>query len=984
MTTEQDIELNFIETLQNLKYVYNTEVKDKNTLERNFRKRVEALNFVELEDAEFARLLHEIVEADVFSCAKKLRETNYFERDDGTPLHYTLVNTKDWCKNTFEVVNQVRINTDNSHHRYDVMLLINGIPVVQVELKTQAISPRRAMEQIIEYKNDVGNGYSKTLLCFLQLFIVSNSNDTWYFANNNSQHFSFNADERFLPLYQYADKDNKKITQLSKFSESFLAKCTLAEIISRYMVLVTSEQKILIMRPYQIYAVQAIMDSIEQNSGNGYIWHTTGSGKTLTSFKASTLLKANPFIEKCLFVVDRKDLDRQTRLEFNNFQENCVEENTNTETLVDRLLSSDYADKVIVTTIQKLALALNESSYRERLKYLSEKRMVFIFDECHRSQFGDNHKAIRKFFPNSQLFGFTGTPIFETNAVYTKISGEEAKYQTTDDIFQYNLHTYTITHAIEDKNVLRFNVDYYQADTQKISSSKLKQAIVERILEKHNTATSYRKFNAIFATSSINDAIEYYELFKEKQKNMPVDDANYLNIACVFSPPASGNKEIQQLQEDLVQEKIDNAEKPELKKKALTEIINDYNNQFSTNHSINEFDEYYKDVQKRIKDQKYSKKDLAQNEKIDIVIVVDMLLTGFDSKYLNTLYVDKKLKWHGLIQAFSRTNRVLNDSKPNGNILDFRGQKLAVDEAVKMFSGENEQKAREIWLVDPAPTVIEKMSIAVDKLNKFMQSQGLEATPNEVVNLKGDAAKAQFINLFKDVQKLKTQLDQYTDLSTENIENIESIISNDSLQGFKGVYLETAKDLRDKQNKKSDTGAEVEELDFDFVIFTSDIIDYDYIMKLIANYTNESPERQELTRNELIGIIASDAKFMNNIKDIKAYIMTLSLDTPMTVEEVKNGFVSFMNKYNQESIQSMAFTHGLSEENLNNFINAILKRMIFDGDKLRDLLKPLNLGWKERAHKELALMADLAPFLRKKAEADHNGQNIAGLEHYED
>lgn len=398
--TEQQIEQALIDKLGDLKYSHRPDIRDRAALEQNFRQHFEALNRVHLTDSEFHRLLDSTVTPDVFAAARHLRERNSFERDDGTPLYYTLVNIKDWCKNTFEVVKQLRINTDYSHHRYDVILLINGVPVVQIELKTLQISPRRAMQQIVDYKNDPGNGYNKTLLCFLQLFIVSNRRDTWYFANNNSRHFSFNADERFLPLYQFADIDNTKITHLDDFSLRFLAKCTLGEMISRYMVLVASEQKLMIMRPYQIYAVRAIVDCIHQSTGNGYIWHTTGSGKTLTSFKASTLLKDNPDIDKCLFVVDRKDLDRQTREEFNKFQEGCVEENTNTETLVRRLLSDDYADKVIVTTIQKLGLALDDSNkngsnkrnYKERLEPLRQQRIVFIFDECHRSQFGDNHQ----------------------------------------------------------------------------------------------------------------------------------------------------------------------------------------------------------------------------------------------------------------------------------------------------------------------------------------------------------------------------------------------------------------------------------------------------------------------------------------------------------------------------------------------------------------------------------------------------------------
>ena len=392
---EQEIEQALLVKLGDLKYTYRPDIRDRAALEANFREKFEALNRVKLTNSEFQRLLDSVITPDVYNAALTLRSINSFERDDGTPLHYTLVNLKDWCKNHFEVVNQLRINTDNSHHRYDVMLLINGVPVVQIELKTLAVSPRRAMQQIVDYKNDPGNGYGKTLLCFLQLFIVSNRTETWYFANNNARHFSFNADERFLPVYQFAAEDNKKITHLDAFADKFLAKCTLGQMISRYMVLVASEQKLLMMRPYQIYAVQAIVECIHQRCGNGYVWHTTGSGKTLTSFKASTLLKDNPDIDKCLFVVDRKDLDRQTREEFNRFQENCVEENTNTETLVRRLLSDDYADKVIVTTIQKLGLALDGSSannakrnYKERLEPLRNQRMVFIFDECHRSQFG--------------------------------------------------------------------------------------------------------------------------------------------------------------------------------------------------------------------------------------------------------------------------------------------------------------------------------------------------------------------------------------------------------------------------------------------------------------------------------------------------------------------------------------------------------------------------------------------------------------------
>ena len=821
-----------------------------------------------------------------------------------------------------------------------------------------------------------------------------------HFSNNKNQHFQFNADEQFLPIYQLADENNKKITHIEPFTEKFLAKCTLGEMISKYMVLVESEQKLLVMRPYQIYAVKAIVDCIQQNRGNGYIWHTTGSGKTLTSFKASTLLKDNPEIEKCLFVVDRKDLDRQTREEFNKFQEGSVEENTNTETLVRRLLSTDYADKVIVTTIQKLGLALdgtNKKNYKERLEPLSNKRIVFIFDECHRSQFGDNHKAIKEFFPNAQLFGFTGTPIFDENASYTQIDGEEKSYKTTRDIFQNELPKYTITHAIEDKNVLKFHIDYYKGtsnQTPKPGEAIAQQAVVEAILEKHNAATNQRKFNAILATASINNANEYCRLFKEIQKQQEVEKPDYipLNVACVFSPPAQliakeGDQQsqknaadVKQLQEDLQQEKLDNQINPEEKKKALMEIIADYNQQFGTNHNINEFDLYYQDVQRRIKDQKYSNTDYPHKNKIDITIVVDMLLTGFDSKYLNTLYVDKNLKYHGLIQAFSRTNRVLNDTKPYGNILDFRSQQEAVNHAIALFSGENSGNAREIWLVDPAPVVINKYKEAVEKLGEFMEQQNLVCEPQEVYGLRGDAARIAFVKNFKEVQRLKTQLDQYTDLDKAQKTAIEAILPNETLQEFRSSYIETAKQLREIQQEEGENApSEIQQLDFEFVLFASAVIDYDYIMNLIADSTQKKPARQKMTKTQVISLLSSNANLMDEQEDLTEYINSLDWNSGQDVDSLRKGYDKFKDdKYNKE-LAAIAHKNGLQTSDLKIFVEKIMSRMIFDGEKLTDLLEPLELSWKERRVKELSLMEDLVPQLKKLAQ----GREISGLAAYE-
>ena len=568
--------------------------------------------------------------------------------------------------------------------------------------------------------------------------------------------------------------------------------------------------------------------------------------------------------------------------------------------------------------------------------------------------------------------------------------------KTTEDLFQQRLHTYTITHAIEDGNVLRFHVDYYKPQGKTVpkpGEPLAKRAVIEAILAKHDAATGQRRFNALLATSSINDAIEYHSLFKTMQAEKLAADPGFrpLNIACVFSPPADGDPDVKQIQEDLPQEKEDNAVEPEKKKEALKAILADYNAQYGTNHKIGEFDLYYQDVQKRIKDQQWPEADLKKaypnqpRHKIDITIVVDMLLTGFDSKFLNTLYVDKNLKHHGLIQAFSRTNRVLNATKPYGNILDFRQQQGAVDAAIALFSGEAAaEKAREIWLVDKAPVVIQKLETAVQKLDAFMKSQGLDCAPEAVPNLKGDAARAAFIEHFKEVQRLKTQLDQYTDLTDENRTSIEQVLPHDNLLGFRGAYLETAQRLRAQQGKGQDQGdgepsQDADQLDFEFVLFASAVIDYDYIMGLIARYSEATPGKQKMSRAELIGLIQSDAKFMNEREDIAAYINTLKAGEGLSEKAIRNGYSRFKAEKNAAELAGIADKHGLATEALQGFVDTILQRMIFDGEALTDLMESLGLNWKARRVKELELMADLMPLLLKRA----GGREISGLSAYE-
>ena len=984
---ENQIEVRFIRHLEGLGYVYRKDIKDRASLEENFRNKFEALNGVRLTDGEFERLMRSIISSDVYEASKTLRDKGILTRDDGTTLYYSLVNLQNWCKNEYEVINQLRINTHSSHHRYDVIILINGLPLVQVELKTHGVSPRVAIKQIVDYKNDRANGYEHTLLAFMQLFIVSNEADTFYFANNPKEALTFDEKEQFLPVCRWADEQNKKVTNLHEFAREVLYKCALGELVSRYMVLVETERKLIIMRPYQIYAVKKMVECIENNAGNGYIWHTTGSGKTLTSFKAATLLKDNPHIAKCFFVVDRKDLDKQTREEFNKFQKDCVEENTNTGKLVQRMLSNEHKDKIIVTTIQKLGLALDEKSrlFNRRLRELADQRVVFIFDECHRSQFGEYHRVIKSFFPRAQLFGFTGTPIFAKNATRSKIEGREASALTTEDIFQKPLHTYAITHAIEDKSVLPFDVSFYrlQRDGSFSTGEVPKKVIVKKILEVHDKISDDRRFNALFATASINDAIEYCQLFDKAQFKREEHDSSYkpLRIACLFSPPAEGNRDIMQIQEELEQERQDNQVNPLGKKEALRRIISIYNQTYHTQHCIEEFDRYNCDVQERIKKQGWDK--LPREEKIDITIVVDMLLTGFDSKYLGTLYVDKGLQYHGLIQAFSRTNRVLNDRKPFGKILDFRAQSAdALNTAVELFSGERDKtkEVTKIWLVESAHEVVQQFGEAVRQFRSVMESRGLAAEPEEVPNLAGDIARAEFVERFKEVQRLKLRLDQYLDITPEDQQLIEAIMPREKHQAFRTAYLEAARQLRQKQaadspDSATEPDAMQQDIDFELVLFASAIIDYDYIMALISRLVTEEPERREMTREELVALIRSHSNLPDEQDDILDFIQHPEDINGRTAEEISDDFRRFREAKWNRQLQQLAHRHGVDQERLSAFIESTLDIMRYDDGRLSDLFTDADLDWLERVSRKNHLRADLIPLIRRRAA----GQEVDSL-----
>lgn len=979
--SEAQLEQQFLEKLQEMKYTYRSDIRDLDALESNFRQKFERLNFVSLSDDEFRKLLQENVTADVFTASKRLREKQTFTRNDGTTFDYSLVNLRDWCKNDYEVVSQLSINTANSRQRYDVIILINGLPLVQIELKRHSVSPMKAVEQIVRYKQDRGNGYTNTMMCFMQVFIVSNGgSDTMYFANNNDEHFHFDATNNYLPVYHAADQDNHKIAELFKFSDLMLQKTALGRLISRYMVLVETEKKILVMRPYQVYAVESIVNSVSENSGNGYIWHTTGSGKTLTSFKASTLLKFDPNIEKCVFVVDRKDLDKQTRDEFNKFQEGCVEQNVNTAALVSRLESTDYADKVIVTTIQKLGIALDPSPsnrFYQRLERLRDKRVVFIFDECHRSQFGDNHAAIRNFFPQAQLFGFTGTPIFEENSTYVRANGQQAEYVTTDDVFQKCLHQYTITNAITDNNVLRFKVEHYgntDADGNPINEPLTIWQIVKHILDNHDTLTANRRFNALLATPSIPEAIIFYEIFKELQDALVKEDPDYvpLNVTAVFTPPMRNSSD-----EDLLQEEADNNEDPERNKSELGKIIDEYDKKFDTNFTVDQFDEYYRDVQQRIKNQKYPNKDLPHNKKLDVVIVVEMMLTGFDSKFLNTLYVAKDLKWHNLIQAFSRTNRILDGTKPYGNIICYRNLEKAMDDAMVLFSGFDRNKGKEYWLVESPESVVERYKTAITQLQTVMNGMGLECKPEEVVNIPQGENTNNFIDAFKDVQRLSIKLDQYVDLPEELKTAIETAMPEDTLQQFRTAYLDLARRRRNESGNHSKDILD-DEPDFELSLFSSALVDYDYIMKLLAKYTDTHFEKVKITKEQLLEILSSSVDLMNERDYLKAFIEEeLSQGSGVSEAEIKERYRAYKDKRFNQQIVALAEEYGIDTAALETFVAETTKLRRLDEDTLRDLLGHID-GWKQRKAVKEGLLANLAPLFNILS----SGNTIEGLNAY--
>lgn len=776
----------------------------------NLRMQLGKHNGVTLSDAEFAKVINHLDKGNVFDKAKTLRGRMQLTRDDGTPLYLRFMNTQEWCQNEYQVTTQVTVT---GHHktRFDVTLLVNGLPLVQIELKRRGMELKEAFNQINRYQRHsywAENG----LFQYVQLFVISNGVNTKYYANNRKQDFK--------QTFFWAEEDNTLITQLDAFADAFLEKCHVSKMISKYIVLHESHKILMVLRPYQYYAVEAIDARVKAGRKNGYIWHTTGSGKTLTSFKAAQVLIENPKVDKVVFVVDRADLDYQTTKEFNHFSDGSVDGTDNTKALVGQLGGDT---KLIVTTIQKLNTAITRDRYEGVLEGVKDQQVVFIFDECHRSQFGETHKRIVSFFSKAQMFGFTGTPIFADNAV-----GK----QTTKDLFTECLHKYVITDAIADENVLKFSIEYWGKLKRKdgslidedVPSINVKEfydsperieGVVDWIIKNHDRKTHNKQFSAMLCVSSVDALIEYYEAFKRKRES----GEHHLRVATIFTygpndPDVDANGLIGDLDLNVADLPMDVH-----KRDKLESFVADYNAIYQTSETVKDskgFYTYYNHLSKRLKDR--DMEGALDKDRLDILLVVNMFLTGFDAKKLNTLYVDKNLKYHGLIQAYSRTNRILGQLKSQGNVVCFRNLKPATDDAITLFS--NKEAIEEI-LIAPYGDYLAQFNEAVKVL------RSIAPDPESVNDLKSEDDKLAFVKAFRNLMRLKNVLRSFTEFDEGDLD-----VSAQEFEDYSSKYQDIGDAV--KTDKPEDGASILNEVDFELELIHRDEINVAYILALLS------------------------------------------------------------------------------------------------------------------------------------------------------
>ena len=844
MSTQSEaiLENNLIKQLISLKYE-KVDIKDDKDLESNLKSQLEFHNKTTISESEFKRILNHLNGGSVFEKAKKLRDKYVLTRDDGTVFYIEFLDSEHWCQNLFQVTNQISIN-GTYKNRYDVTLLINGFPLVQIELKRRGLELKEAFNQINRYQRH-SYGSNSALFHYIQIFIISNGVNTKYYANNKKQSFK--------QTFFWASKENKNITNIEEFTSTFLERCHISKMICKYIVLAEVDKILMVLRPYQFYAVEAIIEQVNTSKRNGYIWHTTGSGKTLTSFKTAQILMKLPKVDKVVFVVDRKDLDFQTTKEFNSFSDGSVDGTDNTKALVKQF-SDDT--KLIVTTIQKLNTAINKKQYLEKMEKQKDKHIVFIFDECHRSQFGETHLNINKFFTNNQMIGFTGTPIFPENAMGNKLGK-----RTTADLFDDRLHRYVITDAINDDNVLKFSVEYIgrykekegsatniDIEVEDIDREELLQSedrinkIVDYIIANHGRKTHSKDFTAMMTVSSVEMLTKYYETFRSKEHN--------LKIATIFSYSANeDDKDANGLYESDGAH-IDEEHINKHSREKLDEYIADYNKIFGTKYSTKDsktFYNYYNELSKRVK-----------KGEVDLLLVVNMFLTGFDSKRLNTLYVDKSLKYHGLIQAFSRTNRILDERKSQGNIVCFRNIKKATDDAIALFSKE---EAKDIILMQPYEEYVIKFNEAFINLIKIVPSV------SSVDKLISEDDKLEFIKAFRELMRLKNILEGFSDFKWSDLS-----MSEQMFEDYKSKYLDMYEKIKNERTQGSEKVSILEDVDFELELIHKDEINVAYILKLLAKYKDSTEDEKQRQRDNISNILTNNPQLRSKKELIEKFI----------------------------------------------------------------------------------------------------------------
>ena len=887
--SEYALEEALIAQLKGMEYSF-VAIEDEAAMLANLKRQLELHNGIKLSTNEFDRILNHLNTGSVFERAQVLRDRYALKRDsvDGKTeetIYIRFLNSDDWCLNEFQVTQQVSMQ-GNRKNRYDVTILINGLPLVQVELKRRGAELKVAFNQINRYHHDSYDaGFG--LFQYVQLFIISNGVNTKYFSNNKQQSFK--------QTFFWTDKENKRLSDLHEFSAEFLKPCHIAKMITHYMAL-TEEKIILVLRPYQFYATEALVERVKTTSDNAYIWHTTGSGKTLTSFKASQIIMRNPKVHKVVFVVDRKDLDYQTAREFNGFSKGSVDETTDTRKLVKQL--TDDSTKLILTTIQKLNNAIMHPQHLSKVSHLQDKKFVFIFDECHRSQFGDTHQNIKKFFTNAQMFGFTGTPIFADNA-----SGNLGHQKTTKDLFGECLHKYVIVDAIKDENVLRFAVEYVGKYKRKASANELDIAtdadvqvegintkevldspqrlekITEYILAHHRQKAKAPEFTGMFCVSSVETLIKYYELFKLKEAGA----TNPLKVATIFSYAANEeDPDANGLLNGLIPEENPMPEgkiNPYSRDK-LDSFIADYNAMFGCNYSTRDsqsFYNYYQDIAKRVR-----------QGQVDILLVVNMFLTGFDSPRLSTLYVDKNLKFHGLVQAFSRTNRILNDKKSQGNIVCFRNLKAATDEAIALFSNKD---AKETVLLEPYEDYVKQFNDATLELLKIAPTvKSVDALPDE-------NAELAFVTAFRELLRIKNVLTSFADFDEADL-----ALEPQKFEDYKGKYL----DVHDKVKEQSEgeKASVLEDIDFELSLIQRDEINVAYILNLLVSLNKLAPEEAKKRQKEIIDLVAGEIQLRSKRQLIEEFIED-NLPQLKPNEDVIGAFESYWDKHKQAAFKKL-------------------------------------------------------------------------------